>query len=74
MFAFHWEITILIPEARVNQEVATMSKILKRCISRYSLWIPIVLIYLIPLVVVRGAFDAYLKIEGIPGESADSKH
>jgi len=51
-----------------------MSKILKHCINSYGLWIPIFLIYLIPILVVSGAVDMYMKIEGIPGESADEKH
>jgi type VI secretion system secreted protein Hcp len=39
-----------------------------------SAWIAVGLIYLIPLVVVQGAFDMFIKIDGIEGESLDDKH
>jgi type VI secretion system secreted protein Hcp len=42
--------------------------------KRVLIGIGIALIYALPLVTVRGAFDAFLKIDGVPGESTDDKH
>lgn len=37
-------------------------------------WAGIGLIYLIPVLAVQGAFDIFIKIDTVPGESADAKH
>jgi len=51
-----------------------MARKIKRIGKRVGLWIGIAAIYVLPLVTVRGAFDCFLKIEGVPGESTDAKH
>ena len=42
--------------------------------KRMLKWVGIALIYVVPLVAVQAAFDMFLKIDGVPGESADAKH
>jgi type VI secretion system secreted protein Hcp len=51
-----------------------MAKKFKSCWKRVLLWLGIALIYALPLAAVRGAFDMFLKIDGVPGESTDDKH
>ena len=42
--------------------------------KRIVLWLVIGLVYALPLVTVRGAFDMFIKIDGVDGESTDAKH
>ena len=51
-----------------------MSKLLKHRSAQWIMWGLIGCIYLVPLLTVNGAFDAFLKIEGIEGESVDDRH
>lgn len=51
-----------------------MARLLKRPLFQAGFWIAIGLLYLMPLVTSRGAFDAFMKIEGVEGESQDEKH
>ncbi len=51
-----------------------MKRLVNRPVFRTALWVMIGAIYLIPLVMVRGAADYFLKIGDIKGESTDSKH
>ncbi|MFT5240979.1 MAG: type VI secretion system secreted protein Hcp [Candidatus Promineifilaceae bacterium] len=51
-----------------------MTLLLKKTWFRRCSWIAVGLLYLIPLVVVQGAFDMFIKIDGIEGESLDDKH
>ncbi len=37
-------------------------------------WAGIALVYLIPVLAVQGAFDIFIKIDSVPGESTDAKH
>lgn len=41
---------------------------------RRSLVVLLAVLYLLPLVMVKGAVDMFLKIEGVDGESKDSDH
>jgi type VI secretion system secreted protein Hcp len=47
---------------------------LRRTWRQMPKWLVIALVYALPVVAVRGAFDAFMKIEGVPGESTDGKH
>jgi len=51
-----------------------MARRIKYIGKRVGLWIGIAAIYVLPLVTVRGAFDCFMKVEGVPGESTDAKH
>lgn len=51
-----------------------MNNLVKRPIVRNGLLVLLILIYLLPLVMVKGAVDMFLKIEGVDGESTDDKH
>lgn len=52
-----------------------MKAILRRPAFRYGIWVLTGVIYLVPLLVVNGAVDYFLKIEGVQGESSsDAKH
>ena len=51
-----------------------MAEQLKRWRRRWPLWVGMVLFYALPLVAVNGAFDVFLKIDGVDGESADINH
>ena len=47
---------------------------LKSYWRRTVVWAGVALIYALPLVAVHGAFDMFLKIDGVAGESTDDKH
>ena len=51
-----------------------MAAIIIRASKKGLFWLGVALIYLLPVVVVYGGFDAFLKFEGIDGESADKDH
>jgi type VI secretion system secreted protein Hcp len=42
--------------------------------KRLLLWFAVLAVYVIPILVVQGAFDTFLKIDGVPGEVTDAKH
>ena len=46
----------------------------KRVVARAFLWLGLGSVYALPFLNVRGAFDAFIKIDGVPGESTDDKH
>jgi type VI secretion system secreted protein Hcp len=41
---------------------------------RLALWCGLAIVYALPLFTIYGAIDMFLKIDGIEGESTDSKH
>lgn len=51
-----------------------MKQLMRRPGFRVVLWVLVAALYLVPLIVVNGAVDYFLKIEGVPGESADTDH
>lgn len=51
-----------------------MSALLKLPAFRIGVVALVGFIFLLPLVIVNGAMDMFLKIEGVPGESQDLKH
>jgi len=51
-----------------------MAQRIRKLGGKAAVWLGIMLVYALPLLTVRGAFDAFIKIDGIPGESSDLKH
>jgi type VI secretion system secreted protein Hcp len=51
-----------------------MKWLLSRRTLRVGFWAAVGALYLLPLMVVSGAVDYFLKIEGVDGESTDQKH
>ena len=51
-----------------------MRRASKRVVLRTVVWLGLGCLYALPFLNVQGAFDAFLKIDGVPGESTDSSH
>lgn len=52
----------------------TMSKLMRQPTVLGGVCVLLGLLYLLPLVMVNGAVDMFLKIEGVSGESTDANH
>jgi len=46
----------------------------RRVVARTFLWLGLGSLYALPFLTVQGAFDAFIKIDGVPGESSDAQH